>query len=308
MKTLHPSEVPTIDFNDLSSHNSETSSLIVAKTIHQACQEMGFFQIINHGISKRAIEDAFDTLGKFFALPSEENKQFLSDDVHKPVRFVNDSQNSRDFLKLYAHPIEDWIDSWPNNPADFRDKVGNYAKEVRKLGIDIIRAIMESLGLAPNYLRDKLEKGMQMIVVNSYEQCSPSTNIIGASPHTDHSIITILLENTFGLEVLDLKDNEWKIVPAAMEDALIVLVGDHLELLSNGLYKSVFHRVVRSSRNSRISIGSFQSLAMRNMVEPAVELVDKDYNPKRYGASSLEEYIKYLASHEAKPYVESLKI
>lgn len=59
MKTLHPSEVPTIDFNDLSSHNSETSSLIVAKTIHQACQEMGFFQV-----TKRAHVSDFD--GAYF--------------------------------------------------------------------------------------------------------------------------------------------------------------------------------------------------------------------------------------------------
>lgn len=42
---------------------------------------------------------------------------FLSDDVRKPVRFVT---NSRDMIKLYAYPVEDWISSWPHNPTDFR--------------------------------------------------------------------------------------------------------------------------------------------------------------------------------------------
>lgn len=171
---------------------------------------------------------------------------------------------------------------------------------------------MESLGMSPNYLREKIEQGMQMIIINSYAKsyCLPSSsstsmNTLGAAPHTDHTIITILLENTSGLEILD-HSKAWKVVPATKR-GLIVLVGNHLEVLSNGIYKSVFYRVGLSPQYSRISIGSLHSLAMGDMVEPAQELVDQD-NTMRYRATNLEEYIEYLSSKQPKPYIESLKI
>ncbi|KAF3448263.1 hypothetical protein FNV43_RR08976 [Rhamnella rubrinervis] len=292
---------------------------------------MGFFQVINHGISKTAIEDAFVSSAKFFDLPNddEEKKKLTSNDIAKPVRFEgigssssdnnndskdNDSKVSKEFIKLYAHPLQDWIHLWPDHPSDFREKIRNYAMEMRKIGIKfkIVEAIMESLGLSPNYLRDKIEQGMQILVINKYAQCyglpSSSTfiNTLGAAPHSDHSIITILLDNTPGLEILDHHSKAWKALPA-VKCALTVLVGDHLEVLSNDIYESVLHGVGLSHRNSRISIGSFQSLAMGDMVEPALELVDQD-NPKRYRANSFEEYLKHLSSKQPKPYIESLKI
>ena len=163
---------------------------------------------------------------------------------------------------------------------------------------------MESLGLSPNHLGKSIEQGMQIIVVNSYPQCSASTiGVVGVSSHTDHSIITILVNNTPGLEVLDLRDNSWKLVPAT-KNGLIVLVGNHLEVLSNGIYLSAIHQVVWSSESDRrVSIGSFLTLPMDEMVKPAAKLIDKE-NPKRYRASSLSEFIKFLSSHEVKTYIE----
>ncbi|CAL2259131.1 unnamed protein product [Prunus armeniaca] len=71
-------------------------------------------------------------------------------------------------------------------------------------------AIVESLGLSPTYLRNKLEQGVHIIIANKYPQSSPSSNMFGLSSHTDHSFITILLENMSGLEIMDFtNDNAW---------------------------------------------------------------------------------------------------
>ena len=234
----------------------------------------------------------------------DQKKLFSSDDISKPVRFVT---NSRDSIKLYANPIENWIDLWPHNPTEFRESLGRYAAEVKRLSIDILGAIVESLGLSPTYLRSSLGQGMQMIVGSRYPRCSSSSSILGISSHTDHSIITIILESTSGVEIMDFTDNSaWKSVPAT-DGTLKVLVGNHLEILSNGLYKSVFHRVVPNPERNRVSIGSFLSLPMEEIMEPAMELIDEQH-PKRYKASSLDEYIKLLSSKEEKSYIESLKI
>ncbi|ONI06423.1 hypothetical protein PRUPE_5G059400 [Prunus persica] len=175
-------------------------------------------------------------------------------------------------------------------------------------------AIVESLALSPTYLRNKLEQGVDVIIANKYPQSSPSSNMLGLSSHTDHSFITILLENMSGLEIMDFTDdNAWKSVPAT-DGALKVLVGNHLEVLSNELYNSNSysilngrHERVPSPLMSRASVGSFLSLAMEDMVEPATELVDEDH-PERYSASSLDEYMKFLSFKEEKSYIESLKI
>ncbi|GMN31014.1 hypothetical protein TIFTF001_003063 [Ficus carica] len=79
-----------------------------------------------------------------------------------------------------------------------------------------------------------------------------------------------------GLEILNPRDrHSWKLVPA-MENGLIALVGNYLEVLSNGLYKSVGRKVARSSQSGCVSVGSFHSLPMEERVEPALELLHKD--------------------------------
>ncbi|PON64607.1 LOW QUALITY PROTEIN: Non-heme dioxygenase N-terminal domain containing protein, partial [Parasponia andersonii] len=255
--SLVPLEVPIIDLSHLT-QNSQIRSIIIDE-LRNVCQEMGFFQNINHGIRSDVIEEALGSSEKFFGLPTEDKNVFSSEDVHKPVRFMSFRNNddvdgdggeiSREFIKIYAHSIQRWIDSWPHKPADYGEKLRKYATQVRLLNINMMGAIMESLGLCPNHLRESIEQGMQIKAVNAYPQCS-----------------------------------------------------------SNGLYKSVVHRAVKSSQSgTRVSIGSFHSLPMDEMVEPAVELVDRENCPKRYRASSLSDYIKYLSSKEVKPYIESLK-
>ena len=74
------------------------------------------------------IEEALDSSNKFFDLPIQDKNVFSSEEVSKPVRFVttgtNDDVNAndlkREFIKIYAHPIEHWIEFWPPKPEDYR--------------------------------------------------------------------------------------------------------------------------------------------------------------------------------------------
>lgn len=183
--------------------------------------------------------------------------------------------------------------------------MGMYATEVRKLGIELFGAIMESLNLSPTRLKQNFEHGAQLIGVNSYP--SGSDVKAGTSAHTDHSIITILLQSSPGLHILDRSDGAWKSV-GKIEGALEVFVGDHLEVISNGLYKSVLHRVLPSSNNgSRLSIADFHSLGMDDIVEPATELVDEEH-PKRYKGSSLRDFLEHLSSKDTTPFIQTIKI
>ncbi|KAL3497568.1 hypothetical protein ACH5RR_040300 [Cinchona calisaya] len=242
----------------------------------------------------------------------------------KLVRFQRRAQRTdsievlqRDLLRLYANPLEDFMDFWPKNPSDYREKMGRYTKEVRKLGIHLFGAIMESLNLGgATHLKENFNQGMHMVVANRYSPYQESSNIkIGAPPHSDHSIITILLQSSPGLQVLDMADNNhdhhnngtWKAIPK-LEASLQVFVGDHLEVLSNGIYKSVWHRVIPiSTSNARISMASFHNFQIDEIVEPAKELIDND-RPKKFKGSSVRDLLKYASSQKPVRLIDTHRI
>jgi len=89
-----------------------------------------------------------------------------------------------------------------------------------------------------------------------------------------------------------------------------VHVGDHFEVLSNGLYKSVVHRTTLNRDKTRISITSLFSLGMDDKMETAKELVD-DQNPKKYRESSFKDFLDFLATnniYEGKSFIDILKM
>lgn len=309
MEMLKAMHVPVIDLS-LLRLDSHTRYLVIEE-IREACQTAGIFYVINHGISETVIEEALKVNAEFFDMPLEMKEELVSGDVLKPVRYSTaegEAQgNFRDFLKLYAHPFEDFVESWPKSPPDYREKMGKYTMEVRKLAIEIFGAIMESLNLRATYLEDNIEQGMHIVGINNYPPSTNSNINVGIPAHSDHSIITILLQTSSGLHIIDKTDHAWKLVPE-LKGALQVLVGDHLEVLSNGSYRPVFHRVVQeSSSHRRLSIANFQSLGMDDILETANELVDEEH-PKKYKGSSLRDYFKNLSSVASKPFLETLKL
>lgn len=181
-----------------------------------------------------------------------------------------------------------------------------FSVEARKLCIQLFGAIMESLNLDETHLNRDFERGTQIVGINCYHPCSESTKI-GISPHTDHSIITLLLQSAPGLDFIDRVEGQrsWKRVPE-LKGSLIVLVGDHLEVMSNGLYKSVLHRAISSCDSTRFSIANWQSLAMDEVVEPATKLERE--NGRRYRGSSLRDFFNHIASGDARVFIETLRI
>lgn len=68
------------------------------------------------------LEDALNVNAKFFEIPVAEKEELISDDVFKVVRFNHAlvGDYSRDFLKLCAHPLEEFISYWPSFPHEYR--------------------------------------------------------------------------------------------------------------------------------------------------------------------------------------------
>ena len=186
--------------------------------------------------------------------------------------------------------------------------MGRYAVDARRVAIGLINAILQSLGLGEAYLGTKLEEGVQLLAVNSYPQSTQPGVTLGLAPHSDYGFITLLLPSCPGLEVMNHTTKEWKAVMQP-SDTLHVHLGDHLEVLSNGKYRTVVHRAMLNSENSRVSIASIHGLAMHEKVRSAEELVDEQ-TPMMYEESSFRDFLDFLPANGTnnKSYIDSLRI
>ncbi|OWM79688.1 hypothetical protein CDL15_Pgr023100 [Punica granatum] len=99
----------------------------IIREIGHACASYGFFQVINHGVSKEMVERMFGVAREFFGLPVEEKMKLYSDDPSKTMRLstsfnVNKEKvhNWRDYLRLHCYPLDKYVPEWPSNPPSFK--------------------------------------------------------------------------------------------------------------------------------------------------------------------------------------------
>nr|AGT21478.1 KUOX1-like [Tarenaya spinosa] len=331
------STIPRIDVSRLMTDGEERRQVV--EELAMACRRLGFFQIVNHGISQSILDEALSAAAGFFELPAKEKEKLMSNDVYNPVRYGTSLKDGLDkiqfwriFLKHYAHPLDKYIHLWPGKPSGYREKMGKFCDQVRKLSVEIMGAITESLGLGRDYMSSHMgENGTQVTAVNCYPPCPQPEMALGLPPHSDYSCITILLQSLAGLEILEPEAHggarsggprrkiptrappgvfsRWIAVPN-VKGALQVHVGDHVEVLSNGLYKSVVHRATLNRNTTRISIASLHSLGMDEKMTVPDRLVN-DQNPVRYRESSFNDFLEFLAKNDlarGRRFIDTLRI
>ncbi|XP_077248359.1 flavanone 3-dioxygenase 2-like isoform X2 [Tasmannia lanceolata] len=270
--------IPLIDLG-------RSDTLQIIHEIGKACESHGFFQKMAR-IAK-----------EFFDMPLEEKMRFYSDDPSKKMRLSTSFNvkkekvhNWRDYLRLHCYPLEEFVHEWPSPPSAFKDVVSTYCTEVRQLGFKLLELISESLGLERDYMEKVLGKQGQHMAINYYPPCPEPELTYGLPGHTDPNTITILLQDQHvaGLQVQ--RNGKWVAVDPH-PNALVVNIGDQLQALSNGRYKSVWHRAVVNSNKERISIASFLCPANDAVIGPANPLT-KEVSPAIYRNFTYDEYYK----------------
>ncbi|XP_039047550.1 protein DMR6-LIKE OXYGENASE 1-like [Hibiscus syriacus] len=307
-------QLPVIDFSELHGPNRSR----VLDSLSSACEEYGFFQVVNHGIAIDSIRSMIDVSGRFFGLPYEERAKYMSTDMSSPVRYgtsFNQIKDSvfcwRDFLKLVCNPLSDVLPRWPSSPIDFREVAATYAKETKWLFLKMTEAILECLGGATTPEDDEILKqfkdGSQLMVVNCFPPCPEPELTLGMPPHSDYGFLTLLLQDE--VEGLQIQYKGKWITVEPMANSFVVNVGDHLEIFSNGRYKSVLHRVVANPAKPRLSVASLHSLPFDCMVRPSPKLIDEE-NPRRYKDTDFATFLEYVSSCEPKKknFLESRKL
>lgn len=282
--------IPLVDLKDLNGSARDT----VLRNINHACQHHGFFQIVNHGVHETVIQRMLEVAKEFYTMPAEHRAHLYSEDPSRVVRLSTSFNiqkeeffNWRDYLRHHCYPLEDYIDFWPTKPSSYREVASKYCTEIREMILRLLEVLSEILGLEPDFLNRALGKHGQHMAVNYYPRCPNPELTYGLPSHTDPNALTILLQDQVsGLQVL--KNGRW-IAVQPIPNSFVVNIGDQLQVLSNGLYKSAIHRAIVNSSESRISIPTFYCPSPDALIEPASSLINPD-NPVRYRKFTYQEY------------------
>lgn len=199
---------------------------------------------------------------------------------------------------MLGSPLEHARRVWPHDYSDFCTVIDDYQEQMMGLSEKIASLMFKSLGLS----REDVEwfdepNGLPrhaFLQLNSYPICPDPTHAIGFAQHTDSSLITLLYQpNTIkGLQVYR-PDLNWVDVEP-ISNAIVVNIGDLMQIASNGRFKSVVHRAVVSKDHHRISVVYFFSPNKHVKISPPLKLIN-DGDLPIYRPTSWKDYFDVKA-------------
>ncbi|KAL6902087.1 hypothetical protein ACP4OV_004963 [Aristida adscensionis] len=211
-------------------------------------------------------------------------------------------------LFLVMQPVGDRnMEMWPTNPPTFRYALRLYSVEMTSLAMRLLGFIATNLGVEQEGIQDAFTGKRQSMTIHNYPPCRHKEKVIGILPHTDAQGLTMFLhmDDTPGLQIR--KEGRWFPVRPLL-DAFVVNIGVTLEIPTNGMYRSVEHRVIPDAERGRNTIVAFQAASIGGLVAPLPKLLKG--GEARYKTIELVEYTKgiFKAVNEGARFIESLRI
>ncbi|XP_020587305.1 S-norcoclaurine synthase 1-like [Phalaenopsis equestris] len=306
-------ELPVIDLTKLL--DPELINQEELSRLGFACREWGFFQLVNHGVPEEVIEKTKDDIMKFFKLPLKEKEAVKQLPGHLEgygQMFVHSDEQKLDWgdaLILNTQPfvIRD-IRFWPANPTTFRDTLDAYTTMIARVADCLYRLMAKDLGVDPQVILDSFgREQLQAVRINYYPPCKHAQKVLGLSPHSDGNALTVLLQanDVDGLQIK--KNDKWFLIKPQPR-ALIINIGDAMEIMTNGKYKSIEHRAIINMEEERLSIATFHSPSIDATLCPFPGLVNAE--GELYKTISVKEYTaEYFSSKlNGKNALESIKL
>ncbi len=261
--------IPVVDFATFERGTAREQEQFV-REVGEALQQIGFFALINHGLSPKLIREAYAAAEAVFLLPEPVKRSYEDPALLGQRGYTHfGKEHAKDYpypdLKEFWHIGREGdpnlpANVWPQEVPQFQKVMVELFAQLETCAQGLLQAVSLYLGESAEYLPKTVEGGASLLRVIHYPPI-PTTappQSLRAAAHEDINLITLLCEATApGLELLQ-RDGSWLPI-SALPGQIIVDAGDMLQNLTNGLLRSTTHRVTNpdNDRERRFSIPFF---------------------------------------------------
>ena len=280
--------LPLIDVSGLRAGEDD---LAAAAAIDRACREVGFFRITGHGLGPAVLASLDEAARTFFSLPEQEKAaiamsrggsawrgwfpvggELTSGKPDQKEGIYFGSEHALDDFRVIAGVPLHGSNLFPVEPANLRPAVLDWLDSMISLGHAIMRGIGLGLGLNSTWFEQHLTADPTALFrIFHYPPQDEGSgqdgqSLWGVGEHTDYGLLTLLAQDyNGGLQVHS--RGEWIEVPAD-PDIIICNIGDMLDRLTEGRYRSTPHRVRNISGQDRLSFPFFFDPSWDAVVQP----------------------------------------
>jgi isopenicillin N synthase-like dioxygenase len=238
----------------------EAAERQVAEAIDRACRDVGFFVVVGHGVDLELLTDLERSARSFFARPDAEKAEIAmsrggrawrgwfpeggeltagradrKEGLYFGTELGPEDPRVRSGLALHGPNL------FPTEPPTLRPAVLAWIGAMTTLGHRLVRALGIGLGLAPDWFDAHLTADPTVLFRIFRYPPQQESDGWGVGEHTDYGLLTILAtDGRPGLEVH--APSGWLEVPA-VPGGFVVNLGDMLEAMTGGAYRSTPHRV-----------------------------------------------------------------
>ena len=262
------SALPLIDISTLRETPGDT-----ARAIDEACRRFGFFRVAGHGIDPTRLADLDRLARAFFAHPDPVKERIAMStggaawrgwfplggeltggrpDGKEGIYFGQEL--APDHPHVLANRPLHGPNRFPDDPAGLRAAVLAWMDVMGDLGATLLQGIALGLGLPANWFATTVTAAPTHLF-RIFRYPPGVEQRWGVAEHTDYGLITILAQDRHGgLEVRG--PDGWIDVPPDPE-VFVVNLGDMLDRMTEGRYRSTPHRVRNTSGHERLSFPFF---------------------------------------------------
>ncbi len=258
----------------------------VARKIREACMVNGFFYVSGHGVPLQLQQELERVSSHFFSLPAEKKMRIAMQHGGRAWRgffpvgaeLTSGKPDQKEGLYFGTELNEDdpkvkagtplhGQNLFPTDPEGMRDVVLRYMQAVTDVGHAIMKGIALSLGLPSDHFEKSITHDPFILFrIFHYPPQTTGSEVWGVGEHTDYGLLTILKQdNIGGLQVRS--SGHWIEAPP-IANTFVCNIGDMLDRMTGGLYRSTPHRVLNVSGKERYSFPLFFDPAFDCVVKP----------------------------------------
>ncbi len=295
--------LPVIDMAALFDAADSAGRQTAAAAIQSACRESGFFYVTGHGVASSLVSALEAASHRFFALP-EADKMAIAMAKGGPAwrgyfpvgaeltsgrpdikqGLYLGSELPRDHPRVAAGWPLHGANLWPTQVPELRDAALAYMAATARAARALLEGIALSLGIAPGYFEDHYTAEPTILFrIFHYPAPAPSDDDEseagdgpapwGVGEHSDYGLLTLLAQDRHG--GLQVKTPGGWIDAPPLPGSLVCNIGDMLDRLTGGWYRSTPHRVRNVSGRDRLSFPLFFDPDFTAVMRPLPESAAK---------------------------------